>query len=92
MIYLLSAQRIILCVKVRLRITLNFKWLFQLNFFFYFLKFIYFFTYFFKFIFWLCSMRDLSSPTGAQTHAPGSGSMSPNHWTGGEVFQLLFVF
>ena len=61
-------------------------------FFFYFLKFIFFFTFFFKFIFWLCSMRDLSSPTGARTHAPGSGSMSPNHWTGGEVFQLLFVF
>lgn len=28
-----SVQRIILCVKVRLRITLNFKWLFQLFFF-----------------------------------------------------------
>ena len=47
MIYLLSVQRIILCVKVRPRITLNFKWLFQLIFFFLLFKIYLFFHLFF---------------------------------------------
>ena len=41
-------------------------------------------TFFFFFLASLCSIRYLSFLTRDRTHAPSSGSVSPNHWTARE--------
>ena len=41
--------------------------------------------------FWLCGMWDLSFLTRDRNCIPRFGRQSPNHWTIGEVLEILFL-